>query len=392
MMEVINLKDHGDKFRDAYGDIIHYSFRGWSKQSAVEAYDLMEYDETVLGVVDDDELLSVLIINDYQVNLNGHTVGMGGIGAVSTLGPHRNKGSVSMCLHESLREMYDRGYVISMLGPFKYEFYRKYGWELGISSYTLTFPVEHTQRFEYEGEFKLIKSKEEYPILDEIYQRYAKDHNCTVIRTKKLWERKFAGFETGDTTMAYYVDENGNKTAYAVFSISPSDECMYVSELVYDTVEDLRAFMGFFRSHSAQCKKIRIQNICTPDDVVDIMPSKMIDASYYQGMMNRVINAEKALELYPYTADGTVSVSVTDPILDANFSTFVIDVKDGKAVSVRRTEDEGDMIIDVRELTQLVTGYRNVADILRVNRVRVKNDKARHFFGYKNTCALYDFF
>ena len=394
-MEVINLKDHGDKYREEYGNIIHYSFRGWPKADALGGWDRMKEDETVLGAVDENGvLMSVLIINDYISYLNGETVGMGGVGAVSSLGTQRKKGAIAECLRASLRLMYDRGYTMAALSPFKYEFYRKYGWELGYSSYYFGFPMDCLSSFRIKRNFVQITSKEDFVILRKIYERRAVLHNGTLKRSEKLWKKFFdAAFDSGDKSFVYRCDENGKPTSYAIFT---ADSGVFrVKEFIYDSIDDVSDMLGYIYLHSSQCSRVELKNICTPDDIVDIMPTKRIDISYGQGMMNRVVNAEKALSLYPFTDNGNVSVMLKDDELPENNGIFDIEVSDGRAEKISKRADDGkpvDIIIDIREFSQLMTGFRNILDLQRIGKIKVNSEKAKKIFKFKNVCALYDFF
>lgn len=390
-MEVIDIRSQGDAYREQYGRIIHYSFRGWAKEDALAAWDKMKEDETVLGTVEGGELLSVLIINAYSAYLNGSRVGLGGIGAVSTLGTARNRGAVKACLGESLRIMYDRGYVLSALAPFKYEFYRKYGWELGYSSCCVGFSVDSIPDYEKSGSSVLINGMEECTMPKSVYDPFAEKHNGCLDRNEKAWKTVFnSAFDRGDRSVVCCIDGKNRPCCYAVFSVE--NDVFTVSELIYDGIPALKTFLSFVRAHSAQCRSVKLINICEPDDFVDIIPSTRIDISCYQGMMQRVVNAESALKLYPYTGDGKVTVLLDDPMLKENCGRFTVTVSGGKAADVERGGEQVDITVDIREFSQLMTGFRDIGSLERLGRIADSGDRARELFGFKNKTALFDHF
>lgn len=391
-MEVVFLKDHGDKYRDEFAYIIHYAFRGWARKDAYKFWDELNAGNTPLGAVENGELMSVLNIEDFSAYLYGATVPMGGVGAVATLGTARGKGAAAACLKQSVRTMYEKGYVLSALAPFSFDFYRKFGWESVYDTGYITLDIQDICGLSYDkGGFYLIKNKDEYPVLKEIYDRNTKAFNGCTKRNEKHWKGMFdEEFDRGDKTVVVYKNSDDVPEAYAVFSIE--DTVMRMSEIMYDSINGLKALLSYAAAHTAPCRTVELQNLPMPYDVLDVIPSKRVKISMCCGMMQRIINVQKALASYRYTCDGEVKICVADDILEENCGVFSIKAENGKAVSVAKTDGDFDIKIDIRELAQLLTGYRNIDELARLGKAEVKNKESSGFFMTKNITVIYDSF
>src|SRR5690606_11674243 len=86
-------------------------------------------EQTRLGVFKDEQLCAQATLLDLQTYIAGQAFHMGGIAGVSTWPEHRRNGYVASLLKELLLIMKQKGQSISMLYPFSFAFYRKYGWE-----------------------------------------------------------------------------------------------------------------------------------------------------------------------------------------------------------------------------------------------------------------------
>ena len=109
-----------------------YSWDGTSKTSE-ELYQEMidnptsvthiHWQERWAAFEDDDRtMLSSFIAIPYQVQFDGHTVGMAGIGGVTTLPEYRRRGGVRACFEKALPDMYAQGMAFSYLYPFSTAF------------------------------------------------------------------------------------------------------------------------------------------------------------------------------------------------------------------------------------------------------------------------------
>src|SRR5437660_3229891 len=85
-----------------------------------------------LRVVDvDGRVVSCLSVYPSYIFVGSSQVPMGGIGNVATLTTERNRGYASALMRDTIRRLGEWGLYTSVLFPYSYPFYRKFGYELG---------------------------------------------------------------------------------------------------------------------------------------------------------------------------------------------------------------------------------------------------------------------
>jgi predicted acetyltransferase len=97
--------------------------------------------EDSFGAFVGEDMVAGLSVTYYPVRLFGRTVLMGGVGGVATQPEHRRHRHVAKLLELALERMRKRGVLVSMLYPFKYSFYRKYGWEHASDNLRMVLPM-----------------------------------------------------------------------------------------------------------------------------------------------------------------------------------------------------------------------------------------------------------
>ena len=73
-------------------------------------------------------ILGCLRITPFEVYSRGTRMSMAGVAAVAVQPDVRRRGIAESLMLNALRTMYETGYPISMLFPFRHEFYRKFGY------------------------------------------------------------------------------------------------------------------------------------------------------------------------------------------------------------------------------------------------------------------------
>ena len=120
-------KEHEPILRDLWA----YCFGGGEPSSDEEwnsYYSQLNLDNC-LGFFVDNELASTYVIEQYKMFVRGRLIKMGGIAAVATFPQFRKQKQVTALLIESLKVMRKNKQFVSVLYPFKYSFYRRYGYE-----------------------------------------------------------------------------------------------------------------------------------------------------------------------------------------------------------------------------------------------------------------------
>src|SRR4051794_31966949 len=84
----------------------------------------------LLGIREGSALAAKLHIIPLAVHMNDDVWKMGGIAGVATFPEYRRSGYVKLLIIEALTQMKQDGQIVSLLAPFDFSFYRKFGWEI----------------------------------------------------------------------------------------------------------------------------------------------------------------------------------------------------------------------------------------------------------------------
>jgi len=106
--------------------------------------------ENTWGAFDENgKLLSGLLVSPAEIMINGKPVKAGLIGAVATLPEFRNARCVRKIFDKIMPYMKDKGMVYSLLYPFSFQFYRKFGYEHAYVRNRATFPISELSHYQY---------------------------------------------------------------------------------------------------------------------------------------------------------------------------------------------------------------------------------------------------
>ena len=187
-------------------------------------------------------------------HLNGAEVNAMLVGGIGTAPENRRLGLVRNILHEGDLFADSENCLISVLHPFSFAYYRKFGYERVSDTKIIEFPMSAINYFpRYE---KLLNcTKDEIPLLDKVYNKFAEKRNLLFKR-----EGNF-GYRIGDNKTSTYLsfDQNGEPDGYITLNI---ENYFYVNKMVsvnlnvyemaFTTSEALNKLFGFMRMYEGQ--------------------------------------------------------------------------------------------------------------------------------------------
>lgn len=131
----------------------------------------------------DDRPASNLQLMPHRISLRGQEYAVNYVSGVATLPEFRHRGLVRELFEFAFPEMKRRGEPISLLVPFNYEFYEKFGYK---QCYTKVFRYADMLP---ESEYITHLSSNLIANLDSIYRREMANHTGYALRTPKDWEK-----------------------------------------------------------------------------------------------------------------------------------------------------------------------------------------------------------
>src|SRR5690554_443969 len=153
-------------------------------------------DDNTLVLIDNNRICSALQLLPYYISLRGKKMQTSYIVGVSTWPQDRGKGYISKLLYKSLEIMRERKQWVSILLPFNYNFYRKYGWETCYSYHQYSGHknsfTEFLDGIEIQGKVRPISLASDFQELEKCYNLYTQKLNGYIIRGKKDWDRILA--------------------------------------------------------------------------------------------------------------------------------------------------------------------------------------------------------
>ena len=325
-------------------------------------------EDYALGYYDDNgTLMSQVVCFPFEIYIDGVAMKMGGIGLVSSMPEERHGGKIGLLLKEWLAAMKDRGQVVSMLGPFSFEFYRKYGYEIGIEMLHYTIPVEYLKTFKGKYTMKAYEEKD-LPCMNELYKKFAKAHNGCAVRDSLLWNELTLSHPWDDQygRYTYVCYDNDNFKGYMIFSIKEGE--MHVHEIVYDGKDAMDTLLSFIYSHQAQINEV---NILVPmdDGIQYIMPNPRIKREIQCGMMFRVVDVKVALAMKNYSgANSGFSIKITDPAAAWNETPLKITILNGK-IDIDEC-NTADLSCDIQTFSQIFIGYLTPSMAFSLDKLR----------------------
>lgn len=379
-----------DEYKKQYIDLMTYCFKSVKEDDITTLWS--EFDKskgTLLGNLDNGKIAASILIYNYTINLNGNKVKMGGIGNVSTYPTYRVKGACADLLKKGLKIMNENDMVISFLGPFKYEFYEKFGWKWSLNLYNYEFDIKLLKDFKLKGDFK-IATKEDYKLLDTLYENGTQDINGVVKRNEYLWEKRLT---KADSFIAIYYDEAKAAKGYLNYFISNDSKYFHVNEIIYNDFNTLENLLAYIYIHNAQTPRVSITDR-NETNILDILPSPRVEAKYISDMMVRIVNVQKALKVYNFVKDGEFSLKVDDPQCEWNNKTFKVIINNKKANQIEAVDSlTPDIALNIKELTQLIMGFRTLEDLANQNKVKLNSQDIIQFFTNKrHKAGIYDYF
>jgi len=323
---------------------------------------------------------------------------MGGIAGVATWPEARRKGCVAGLLRHGLETMRGAGQTVSMLHPFSFPFYRKYGWEMTIERKTYTLEPRHfPPRAAVPGRVERVAK--DAGLLDGIYEKFASRYTGTIVRTPEWWERRVF---TKPGLAALYYNGDGKPEGYLLYEVK--ERTMTVHEWVCVSEEARLGLWRYVADHDSMADKLAM-TVPVDDPLPFLLPDPRIRQEVVSYFMSRIVDVEGFLAQYPFgPGDGedAVTLAVEDEHAPWNHGVFRLRIDAvGRARAERMADglqaenaDEADLACDIQTLTALFLGNRPASLLHETGRLRGSREAVKRLEQRipRRTAYLADFF
>lgn len=317
---------------------------------------------------DDGKLMAGMDLIPFTQQFDGHWVGMGGIGGVCTKPEYRRHGHIRELFRLVFDEMYRRGDVFSFLYPFSIAYYRQYGYEAAGAVHQYTMPLSTLRCHKLRGSSEQFLSElygdeagDPAPFV-EVYEAWSAAHNLAVERTGATWRKLLETDPANAKSRAYLLrDAQGKPAAYVMFRVE--GDILHVTDAAWAEPRGLADIAGFLSGLAGNLRHIvwRLPAYLSPDILFPEWLTPPVER-HTMGM-NRVINAQKALELMKKPGiDASVTLRIQDSWIPANDALFQVSLCDDTVKKL--PEAKADMELSIAALSQLITGYADMTQVV----------------------------
>jgi predicted acetyltransferase len=326
------------------------------------------------------------------VHFAGRAITCGLVGGVGTDPEYRRGGLVREIFSEMAKACDDRAIPLTILHPFSFAYYRKFGFERVADHRVLEFPIT------------ALDFAPRYPALvrcqgDTYGEDLATVYNTFAAEGRHLLpKRSRHSFPTSDSTKKVYLsrDEEGRPDGYIIleienyFSVNRMVSVnLHVHELVFLTPEALIKLFGFIRMFEGEMETVKLHNTAMAPEIELCLRHYMhIGITIIPDIMARINDVKAFFEAVSYPAEpGSFTFKAKEPATspwtgDRTNGTWRVDYGDSKATVTSLPDGaDWDFAADISALTQLAFGYESYGyDTARYTANTEWRTEAKDFF------------
>ncbi|MEI6578290.1 MAG: GNAT family N-acetyltransferase [Eubacteriales bacterium] len=342
------------------------------------------------GVYDDDgeTLMAGGGVNTLQSRYCGNFISTLAIGGLGTGPEYRRRGCIRRIMEDAFALAPERGWVVSMLHPFSYSYYRMFGYEKISDHKILEFPMSALDCFERCADLKRMNSEELIKDAITIYDKFSENIN---IMFRRYDSRHYKLNEKSDepTTFIWY-DKQCNPASYITLSVEKYYSVnrmvsinLNVYEMAFTSPESLSALFGFMRMYEGELETIKIHD-CAMSPEIDLVLRHYMQTKYtiIPDIMGRILNVEEFLKANTYPEEHGHFVVKVEDTLDFTRGVYEVEYENSEA-EIKKIADTGnfDICVPMPAFTQMLYGYEsfNVERAKYLQGVELKTD-AKAFF------------
>lgn len=259
-----------------------------------------------------------------------------------------------------------RGWMVSLLHPFSFAYYRKFGYEKVADHRILEFPMKALEFVPRCPDLKILERPEQVEDALAVYNAFAQNRN---ILFRRFDGRCYSLKPRQDNRLTYlWYDQTGKPAAYVTVGVENhlvvnhmESINLHVYEQAYTSPQSLMAILGFLRMYEGELDSVKIHN-CAMCPELDFVLRHYTHTRYTQvpDLMARVLNVKALLEANRYPdVHGHFTVRVEDT-LPFTRGTYQVEYEKGRAqVSLLPEGASYDLLAPIQAFAQLVYGYES---------------------------------
>jgi len=297
-----------------------------------------------------------------KVTLNGRVFDFGAVAWLATAPESRRRSYMQELLLDMLREMRERGMVLSGLYPFDSGFYRRYGWALADDVTMIELPARYlTVRGRLPGRVVDIGIKDVKTLM-KLHAEWGARYNSSVVRDRWWFERYvlYDGVPGASPRYTYRYDApNGTPEGYVMYRYLSGTAPVRVQDFVALTPRARAGLLAFLGDLDSQSKTI--QFLLPADDplraTVERFDELREERRSKDQVMLRIVDVAGVFTGWKLPGgDAALVMSVDDPHARWNRGGWKLSITNGKS-KIARSKATADCRASIQTLAQLVAGF-----------------------------------
>ncbi|MGQ2375456.1 GNAT family N-acetyltransferase [Companilactobacillus zhachilii] len=328
----------------------------------------------VYGIKTDDQLQVSVTCIPFEVNFFDRRFLMSGIANVMSAPEYLPGNGVDTLINKALYDMYQNGTALSYLGPFSFDYYRRFGYEQVFENLQMTIPFNKLVRYKKpeDGYLKRYEYIEAQSIIGKLFAE--KNNKGTIIR--KSWWWKNLSLWHPDDLLAVYYNELSEVDGYLRYVFKEGN--FVIRDMYYRTKDSFLGLMHFINKHRSIYENVIINSadinlrinkfVSDPTETkIEIKPS----------MMARIVDLKGFLNDYPIQLNDleTITLDIKDS-LPWNNHIWQLTVKNG-AIHLKESSKKADIVVSIQTLTKAMFGYQTLLDSYDIGDVQGDINKIR---------------
>ena len=318
--------------------------------------------EYSLAVFKGEKLASWMLISPFAMTLRGRWIVVSGISSVATFPEFREKRFVRKLLFHALGRMRQQGQLISVLHPFNYQFYQKYGWGTFYQYQKVKANIDYLKSYTDEGfEFRPLEERDATEMVA-VYKSFSSRYNAMLSHSARMakFSMEWAKLEKLNV---YGCFEGDTLRGYMVFGVK--DKKLEIVDLIYDSAKAKAALLRLVYKHRAEAREFTRDYIPEDEIFVHELVSPDAERQILPGFMGRIVDFTKFVSVFDYgDLNGTLLLEINDPLVVWNRGVFEMNWNNGKLRVTKVSGKEAGIRSDISVLSQVMSGFIDAKDAL----------------------------
>ncbi|HEV8460521.1 MAG TPA: GNAT family N-acetyltransferase [Gaiellaceae bacterium] len=366
-----------EELRDAMNGIGHY-FGFENQLEDAERFGQWIETDRMIAAFEGDRIVGGAGGFTYRMSVpGGDSVPAGGTTVVGVLPSHRRRGVLTKMIRAHLEDCRTRGEVAAYLWASEATIYGRFGYGLASRMGRMTLARDRAAfavPFEPRGTVRIVDETEAFATFPSLYDEVRKQRPGLNSRTDAWWQTRrlfddpARRFGAGPKNRAL-LELDGNQAGYAIYNVKQdwlggsSKGTVTITEVVTPTPEATRELWRWLLDFDWTSEfAADLLPLDHPLFLLLAEPRRML-FQLNDGVWVRLLDVEAALSARTYASDDSIVIDVRD--------TFLPDVAGRYRVTstgTTRTDDDGDIELDITALGSVYLGGFTFADLVRGSR------------------------